>query len=82
MFVSILVDGLGATIDVGALAPKIAAEGSFFGLVTVALRSRYKFGASRPAVAAAMTLTPKKVPELQAVGIASADDEGEVSSSV
>ena len=33
MFVSILVDGLGATIDVGALAPKIAAEGSFFGLV-------------------------------------------------
>ena len=70
--------GTGVTLDIGTLAPKLAAEGS-----TLALQSRYKFGMSRPALAAAMALTPAKVPELQAMALASkSSEDGELSSSV
>ncbi|CAE7268288.1 unnamed protein product [Symbiodinium sp. CCMP2592] len=69
--------GTGATIDMGSLAPKIAADGS-----TLALRSRYKWGASRPALSASMTLTPAKVPEMKAVGSVTSGEEGDVAGSL
>ncbi|CAE7359914.1 unnamed protein product [Symbiodinium sp. CCMP2592] len=69
--------GTGVTLDLGTLAPKFAAKGS-----TLALQSRYKFGASRPAVAAAMALSPAKVPEVDVVGLASYDSSGDLTSSV
>jgi len=66
--------GAGATVDLGAIAPKWATAGS-----TVGLRSRYKFGADRPALAAAATLSPAKVPELSATGVATLDDDSHLS---